>query len=1429
MSTKITKNVFTGGLNTDTDKNSIQPNMYTEAHNVELAGDGVFAALKPLLGTTALETILNDATATVIGAFDNYYKIDSDTNIKCVTVFTASSTLFKIWCYDLQNDDLYELYEKTIDGSYITADRIIDAKAHGENGIDNLYFTDYLNEVRQLRCEINGYAAAPFLSDSDLSLQRRGANGYFTIADTGVQVGGSLLSGTYQFAYRMVDPSTKRFTKWSSLTNPIHVYATAPDSTYRSVAGIGLYSDKKIVLSFTPSAEELAAFDYFQLAVVENIYPIKDSSALPASVLQIELSSDFLSGSTITNYEYKSNTRVNTIPIEDIVVDLAPIKSVKTVNVKQERLFLGNIQYHDLEFDNGNPEVIAHTDSTVVVDTAYEASGVVYEMGRTADQLIQFANNEKLGFQTGNMDMANNQYVHSGGNLNVDFFCDIPWTRVTGVDTTAFSIVKNGSTVLDSDSSVGASGTFNLSAVAVAMVDGDIVDVRLTSVGNRTLIDDTVSFYTSEFTTIKYVPHRRGYFRDEVYRYGIVYFDKYGNKSVPYILDMSNVTGNQISISTDMKFPKRDFSSDYAIIQTEVFDFGSVDTPQVLGLSLRIQNHPSWAVGFEIVRAKRKKRILFQTPVVPMASVKGVGALSNYPSKIFIRNDAANTTQDYPDAQPQTSEEVMMPKNLMYPELRDIIDVKVDSGASPTSKVKGEARFYPRVESGVSRQMSKYDMAAIFPQQTMYGDTPYNFSGGEELETVDFALTKHDVQDFDDVSDQGNELDTDMSTNFYALAADEYVSTELDGLPALESGCVHNTKITEYTYFDNFSNGGVVAGKFVMAYDKLLTSGVQWGYRPNVSKMAVIKLAESLDDNHEIVFGAGTRNDYISGTTGVEIVTTETTEYDDLDNYSNEYFTGASGYDAGDHIQAIRIANIVNNNVGDDRYGDVDTNHEFISTGSVYLFTGTQVDDNTPITVSVWGGDCFVGYHVFKVNDRGYLVIDQKKHRSAPTDEIAANAVAKYDNKFFRFGNGSTGSPISMPVGVKGAAQFIQVYLESEYQGEVMDADILKSLSSVATVPILNIRDKSAVNVPPTYNYNINLSKQNDQKVYLPRPEFSFIQNDFPARFHYSEPKIYNSDIQGFDVFKVLNFYDLSEGDGALTKLAVASDMMYSIQQRAIKYIPTGQNQLEQTDSGTLAVGTSNVIGRPIPIDSKRGGQHLGGIVETGKAVYIPDNINKSVYMLVGQELRHISALNNETLFREIFENVIDEREVRSIYDPIRKQYWLITTENCYVFNEKGIWVGNLEFSSRILGGVYTNQTLNLLGKVGNIISVYSMYTGTLNSFMGTTVIPRVTFIVNPDIEVSKTFDNMLLASTDRLDEVDITVERESNLGNQVVEAMNLDEQSREGSYRIATMRDSDSARLRGLRAIVTVKWKTDIQSTLSSILTKYRISHRAP
>jgi hypothetical protein len=1250
------------------------------------------------LDNVVLSTIASPFNTIILGAFESRYKIGDVKDIKCITFVTATYPgFYKIWCYDTINNQLYQLYEEATPDDYITDDRIVDGFLYPENGLDILYITDNYFDIRKIRCEIPLPYTANFLNKYDITLIRRGANGYILPAIVfPISGGGSLLTGTYQFAYQMVDPITNKSTKWSLLSNPITVY------TDGFTAGVGLGSNKKINLTITLGEDELDNFTHFRVAVIENIYP-EGTPNLNASVTETYAVADYtLSVTTITNFQFSSNLQNNIIPLADIVVDNAAISHVKTIITRDNRLIAGNITYKNLEYDNGEPEI---------------ASG---------------------------------------------------------------SIIKSN-----------------------AIVD------------------------------------KTGHFRTEVYRYAISYFDDAGNYAVPRMLDMTSVQDNQIVSSLskkDMKFPARSFvgggTRRYSVLEGT--------NPVQLGLRLTgIDNHPTWARGFIILRAKRRKNILWQSPLVPMMSVYGIGSLARYPEQARLLGGA---TEDYPTAKPMGPSTTFVPMNLYWPQLRAIEKNTVNTGSGINTRRDGEAMLvasrteltYDALTGNFTIVTKNVDqsLSMVFPPQTMYTqNSKYAFNASHRLETIDACLLVSRATPYStNVNLPGNYLNTSISATFYALKDDlYYYDANHSGFKAtLRPTAFLETpgfKMNGYKDFDNFSEGTSINGKDIMIYSNLTSDDITWeGIKPPaIQRCAVVDIdpfrpINSVDPTLFIPNLTFAR----SGTLLTSTWNANPTTF----AYSIEFGDPQTTF-----INTMEIVNCVRG-LDDNRYGDPEAQLEFIFTGTKVLFTDAEVATvktagSLPKTVDVWGGDCIVAPHIFKISDTVPSVPNANKHNGfgLTLDNVATNW-----GKAFRLG--TTDAAITLPVFVKNAEQFLELVLETDVNGYILDTNQLTNYTDSNAAPRGNKKEGNT-RTPLSYNYNINISKENDQKLFFTLDELTKVDQLLKARIIYSDIKVYQSNIEGFDVFKVNDYYDLSETYGEITKLVVASDSTYALQEFATSFIGIGERVLETTDASQLAVRTGDIIGNVIIIDSTRGSQHLGSVKSDGKTVFYADNHNKTINKIEGQQLSIISDMGMASEFREKFGYTIPTRELIGVYDPLRREYWIAQNDGsiCYVYNDLSKkWISNYDFASGgVFASVFTNNNLYILGQdVSTELGIHTMYTGPISQLMGRTVIPSVTFIINPKSDLGKTFDNILINANDKLNDLSVVVRRERSLGDQSVSNISLLGSTRgEGNYRVKL---PAKQRLRGLNAEATITWRTDYlvtdeQVALSSVLTKYRLS----
>lgn len=1285
MAAEVTKNTFSGGINSDVNPTSIESNQYLSSLNLSIVADNKFGALENIKGTTQLSELLPVTGETVLGVFSNKYKIGLVENVNCLTVFTAkTSGNINILCYDIDNNVVYQMYQITTPADYLTANRIVDGVNYSESGVDILYVTDNYYPVRKIRCEIPVGYTPNFLSDNDIILFKKAAIGNILVDS--IVSGGSLLTGTYQVAYQLIDPIKNRYTKFSLLTNPIHVYTTINGLVY---AGVGLPSDKKIIINIFPTTEELAEYTHFRLAIVENVLPegVVNTDVGLGNITPI---TTYLSGSIITGVPIVSNVQTESIQIDEIVIDLAAIEKVKTLEIKDNRLILANITFTDLAYDNGEPII---------------SSGTIAK------------------------------------------------------------------------ASVGADG------------------------------------FSSELDSSTVV----GYFREEVYRYAISYFDEFGNYSYPKVLDVSSVVNNQITAGLkDMKFPSRSQSIggvDYTLMN-------SSNICQSLGLALNnIVNHPKWSRGFIILRAKRKKNILFQTPVIALAPYYGIGPVGQYPTVRREGATPADVTQD--TATPMGPNTVFMPYNMFWGAPSSAGgSVTASGGTGLNTVVIGE-------NSGLTYS-SLFSSGVIYPDATMYSTSPYLFKGNEQVKIVDAAITRLYFSRFDSAAyNCGLGINTNCSGTFFAsLNNDYYYNAGHGGVKTSIAPAIGSTGITTINgnkSFENLSEGTTLNGKFINTYDKLETGGVNVGVRGYAQKSVAVDFTDTFQ-----VMNSGIGGFTRTFSSGTPVVSPQA--FSVLD--TTEFLTSATGLFAS-YANTYPIVNVLSNQ-SDSRYGDLTDFNEFIFTGTKVVFTSGEIatvvaGTSLPKSVTVWGGDCIVSPHTFKVSDTAYVIINQEKRRVTPAG-LADTVLVPRFGKVWRTDT-SSGAVITMPVPVKGASQYLTLVMESEYHGGVRDVDTYESVGTY-NFPIKGAVTEYKIKSPLTYNYNYNLNKQNDQKIFVPIDVTKQQINTYKSRIYYSDNKIYQTSIEGFDSVRVLNFKDLEERYGPIYDLINTGDNLYGLQESAVSYIPVGERVVEVTDGSQLGVRSGDILGEPLYLDTTRGCQHPKTVKINGKSFYATDVKSNAVYMVSGQELTDITNQGFLTTARNIFTpSIPTEANLVGTYDQLRGEYWISSNFGlpyCFTYNEKfSRWISNYAWSPNFSGGIRIKDNLYVIGNnqdTGNLV-VGTMYTGAVSNLFGHIEQPNVTIVINPNPEFGKVFDDMCIVSSNKLDTADMRTISE-NVQQQAL-GMPLDVRNRgEGNYKIKTLRDfSTGARLRGIYATTTINWPiTDIPpTTLYSVLTKFR------
>jgi hypothetical protein len=780
----------------------------------------------------------------------------------------------------------------------------------------------------------------------------------------------------------------------------------------------------------------------------------------------------------------------------------------------------------------------------------------------------------------------------------------------------------------------------------------------------------------------------RGYFSGEVYRFAVTYWDEYGNFSAPVALDMSKVIGNEaVNIGfKDMKFPSRS-STGSRIVRTQ----DGVTRVINKGLRLAIKNHPSWAKGMAILRAERKKNIIFQSPLVPTSVVQSPNAGGNYPG------DGRKL--------PSTSGTIV-PKNLFRSNNRGIVRTSNKLGVEYKNNYDGYD-YCKRVH-------------VAYPPEALYtnGILPYitNMpSGGLSIEAVDyvslrpihFSNLNPEVLD----TDLGDDIQSSAHCTFAAFEDKDYASTSKNKLQIALDLSFSRPVIDEAVSIDLIAEGqdklvitsigSSAPTSYFGDYNglKIDPEGDYNGFPPtNQKAVVVVSKANRPDPSYAastnpqfgyfslLETGAGK----ISGTNVV------------IDGTQNENSLNINNSNRGS--LPIHYMEVVNFTKGlkDDRYGDPNTVQEFITTGS-YIPFNTSFGSSQDIEIDVFGGDCYISPFTFKVHDSTYGIANINS-QSADYKEWGGE---DFENP--------TGQNVKRAVPYRAASACIGLYLESEVNGLLDDKLVYKSVNNeqaaVKTaltwsngsvgagevvsfqnkyyktiIPVLgtdfpgkefpfkgtkinNIgfyyldlgRSYSGYSFPPTrdidnflatnsyresrvpfsYLYNPNYSFQNRSKFFISTGTGVDVnRTNFYSRLFYSDTKILQTKIEGFSRFRVLNFYDLEESKGAITKIINHKGKLIGVQESAFCYIPFDTNEIEAQDGVQLAIRSGDVVGLPQYIEDY-GSRYIRSVVSTPFGLYFADIDNSSVIML-GEGVARINDMGIDKLIREYSEPLVN-------------------------------------------------------------------------------------------------------------------------------------------------------------------------------------------
>jgi hypothetical protein len=388
---------------------------------------------------------------------------------------------------------------------------------------------------------------------------------------------------------------------------------------------------------------------------------------------------------------------------------------------------------------------------------------------------------------------------------------------------------------------------------------------------------------------------------------------------------------------------------------------------------------------------------------------------------------------------------------------------------------------------------------------------------------------------------------------------------------------------------------------------------------------------------------------------------------------------------------------------------------------------------------------------------------------------------------------------------------------------------------STSNLPLPVVDDAGQIRSKFKYYFNADYAQQNDYKIFSPWKSFEVNKTKFGARLPYSDQKIYNTDIEGFDRFRALNYYDLDESNGSMSNLLESGDNIYALQEHALSYIPVTAQVIESADGSSLSVRSGEIIGVPNKINTSYGSQDPATTKVDGGTIFFVDKTRGEVCMYAGEGVKLISRIGMEPFFSSALSG---DPELSAWYDNKKKEYALyFRGSDAAVFNAiSGVWTSRLPETADVTtyGGVRVGDTMMLLGALASDnLWAGKMYdssgaSGSVGAayWWNTQFTPTIKFYVNVEPDIVKTFDGFTVVSDRTVDPQSFVVTKSdgtlstANLSSAVVN-------DKEGTFRLKNLRDASNARSRGVYGELELDFILTAQSGITSVLTKYRPSFK--
>lgn len=481
--------------------------------------------------------------------------------------------------------------------------------------------------------------------------------------------------------------------------------------------------------------------------------------------------------------------------------------------------------------------------------------------------------------------------------------------------------------------------------------------------------------------------------------------------------------------------------------------------------------------------------------------------------------------------------------------------------------------------------------------------------------------------------------------------------------------------------------------------------------------------------------------------------------------FKNKYSTAAVPPNDFDTVNAITIANVVRTLAG--QYGG---NTYTAKMNSIYIPTGAYAGNETA-SVDVYGGDtyiCILDYPVTYTFQNNYAPWSGESAENWKDSDAWLSA---YVGAYIPFETSINTNLLSGDMFFRGVSLSNNVDPHIEYD--------------ITQKGTFHVQDK------PNFEYNTVYSAQNGAKQFVSSYLYSQDSNIFGNRIYASSVKTANEITDSWTMFQEANYLDVDVQYGNITNLIPFKDRLFFFQDEAVGIASVNERSvINDGNVGQLTLGTGDVLARYDYISNTNGSSIINdrSIVRSDNLLYWYDIDKNEICELQGDAILTLSKTKNVQTY-------LNDKDVKtaakSMFDKKYNEVWMIFDDKSLIFSEQldcftSFYTFKPDYTLKFSDGLYT---------------IYQDDIYKVNDLDTTDTISRnakIQTIVNQDPDSTKVFDNIRTSAvfedgdgntliTSGIGIMEFTTKKQST-GEQ-----NIAFDYREDTYRLPIPRQTDS------------------------------------